>query len=298
MNRQAFLKTAAFGIGSAAIPGRWRFRLLKRFHIGHTAITWGYSPANTPQAIHDVSSAGFHSFECFGNALEYWEERGGLGKLLDSSNMALQSVYCPVNLTDPARRKEQLDELITRGRLLRKYGGKVAVIGPNGIDRETYNFSKYKADIVNILNELAKALNGIGVKVALHQHKNSCIESRDELYAVMDAADTRYLKLCPDFGHLYDGGLDPVRVVKDFLPLVAHVHIKDFGGGSSYNGFCPLGKGKVDIAGILEVLEQSDKNPSLMAELNPPPKNASTAPLELIRINKKYLESLGYAFHS
>lgn len=268
----------------------------KRFRIGHTAITWGYGPKHTQQALQDVAEAGFHSIECFGGALEYWEQLGGMDKLLEASGLKLHGVYCPVNLLNPAKRSDLLDTMITRAKLLRKYGGSVAVIGPDMVDRSQYTFSEHKTDIVTALDELARALADEGVTAALHQHKNSCIETHDELYTVMNAVNTEFMKLCPDFGHLYNGGMDPRKVVQDFLSLVAHVHIKDYGGGEAYNGFCPLGKGKVDIAGILEVLETSDKQPNLMAELNPPPDTVRLTPLKLVRMNRSYLEKLGYQF--
>jgi inosose dehydratase len=54
----------------------------------------------------------------------------------------------------------------------------------------------------------------------LHQHTGSCVETRDETYAVMEAVNTRLVKFGPDVGQLQKGGSDPVKVVKDFLPAV------------------------------------------------------------------------------
>ena len=34
--------------------------------------------------------------------------------------------------------------------------------------------------------------------------------------------DTKYVKFGPDVGQLAKGGSDPVKVVKDFLPLIRH----------------------------------------------------------------------------
>ena len=83
---------------------------------------------------------------------------------------------------------------------------------------------------------MCKALADIGVVGALHQHTGTCVETRDETYAVMEAVDTRYVKFGPDVGQLQKGGVDPVKVVKDFLPVVRHVHMKDFDGGAALLG--------------------------------------------------------------
>ena len=97
-----------------------------------------------------------------------------------------------------------------------------------------YQFAEHKANIVASLNEMCKALADIGVIGALHQHTGTCVETRDETYATMEAVDTRYVKFGPDVGQLQKGGVDPVKVVKDFLPAVRHVHMKDFDGGPHY----------------------------------------------------------------
>ena len=144
---------------------------------------------------------------------------------------------------------------------------------------------------------MGKALADIGVIGALHQHTGTCVETRDETYAMMEAVDTRYVKFGPDVGQLQKGGADPVKVVKDFLPTVRHVHMKDFDGGPDYLGYCPLGKGKVDIAGLASLLESSGNDLMIMCELDPSP-NQPLAPLEAARINKAAMAALGYTFRT
>ena len=84
----------------------------------------------------------------------------------------------------------------------------------------------------------------MGLTPVLHQHTGTCVESRDETYAVMESVDTKVMKFGPDIGQLQKGGSDPVKVVKDFLPLVQHMHLKDYAGGPEYLGYCPLGQGQ------------------------------------------------------
>jgi inosose dehydratase len=103
------------------------------------------------------------------------------------------------------------------------------------------------------------------------------------------------VKFGPDVGQLQKGGSDPVKVVKDFLPTVRHVHMKDFDGGPYYEGYCPLGKGKVDVAGLCDLLDGSGNDLMIMAELDPS-KGMPLAPLDAARINKETLQKLGYAF--
>ena len=295
LDRRTFTRTLAVGIAGAALPGSALAQKPKRLKPGHTGITWGFSPADAEKAIADVASLGFQGYESFGNVLESWEAKGGLDTLLTAAKLPLQSAYCPVNLTDPARLKDEVAKMVKWGELIKKCGGKVAVVGPNNVKRPAFDFAASKANIVTSLNEICKALDGIGIIGALHQHTGTCVETRDETYAVMEAVDTRYVKFGPDVGQLQKGGVDPVKVLKDFLPTVRHVHMKDWDGGAHYEGYCPLGQGKVDIAGLCDLLDSSGNDLMIMAELDPT-KGMPLPPLEAATINKATMQKLGYVF--
>jgi inosose dehydratase len=269
----------------------------RRLRIGHTGITWGFKPEDAAQAIHDVGSLGFAGYESFGEVIEAWEAKGGIRRLLDAGEVPLISAYCNVNLTDPTKRKDELDKIVRWAKLIQKCGGVTSVVGPNGVKRSAYDFKASKADIVAALNEMGKAVTDVGIIPALHQHTGTCIESRDEVYAVLEAVDTRYVKFGPDVGQLAKGGSDPLKIVKDFLPLIRHVHLKDWDGGPYWAEYCPLGRGKVDVRAVMDLLEQAPDLKIVMVELDPSA-NAPMAPLETARTSKEFLKSLGYTFRA
>src|SRR5262249_38619184 len=159
------------------------------------------------------------------------------------------------------------------------------VLAPNGVKRDSYNFKEHKAGIIAGLNEYAAAVTDLGLHTGLHQHTGTCIESRDEVYAVMDGVDTKNLKFAPDVGQLQKGGADAAKVVKDFLPILAHMHLKDYKGWEHHSGYCPLGMGQVDLVAVLDMAESSPNKPNIMVELDPAPKGPMT-PLETVKITK------------
>jgi inosose dehydratase len=299
MDRRTFTKKLAFSLATAALPGVTTVQTPKKRRLlcGHTGITWGFRPEDAERAIADVASLGFHGYESFGNVLEAWEPKGGLDKLLLAAKLPLRSAYCPVNLTDATIRKEEIARLVRWGQLIKKCGGSVAVIGPNNVKRPGYVFAEHKTNIVEALNEMCRALDDIGVVGVLHQHTGTGVETREETYAVMESVNTRYVKFGPDVGQLQKGGSDPLKVVKDFLPAIRHVHMKDFDGGDHYQGYTPLGLGKVDVPGLCDLLEGSGNDLMIMAELDPSKGQPHTA-LEAARINRDTLHKLGYTFRS
>jgi len=282
------------GCATPAAPVRRRL-------IGHTGITWGYSADNAPDAIRDVGALGFHGFESFGNVLEAWQSRGGLQAALDAAHLPLIGAYCPMLLVDPQKRDEQVRLAQRWGRLISNYGGGIAVIGPDNVDRQRFEFAAHRSDILAALNDIALALADVGVTAALHQHSGSCITTRDETWAVMEAANTRYLKLCPDTGELLSAGIDPLAVIRHFGEIIAHVHVKDYDGGAHHDGYTAVGAGKVDTQAIMNALEKLPGHFMVMAELNPDAvanRADPAAPRRLAAQSRAAFESLGYRFRA
>jgi inosose dehydratase len=187
LNRRQFL--CATGAALAAAPGL-SGQPKRRLRIGHTGITWGFKPDDAPGAIRDVSALGYEGYETFGEYLDAWELKGGFKQVLDEAHLPLVSAYCNVNLTDPTKRADETAKIVRWAKLIQKCGGTTAVVGPNGVRRNTYDFKAAKADIITSLNEMCKAVADTGAVAVLHQHTGTCIESRDEVYAIMDAVDT------------------------------------------------------------------------------------------------------------
>lgn len=296
LNRRSFCGT--MGAASLALMNRAaQSAPSRRLKVGHTGITWGFRPDDAPQAIHDVGSLGYWGYETFGEYLDAWEPKGGMQQLLDPAGVALISAYCNFNLTDPAKRKDEVDKAVRWAKLIHKTGGVTAVLGPNPVRRTAYDFKASKGDIVSALNEISKAITDQGVTAALHQHTGTCIEYRDEVYSVLDSVDTKVVKFGPDVGQLAKGGSDPVQVVKDHLSLVRHVHFKDWNGGPNWVEYCPLGQGKVNLPAVLDLLEQQPEMKILMVELDPS-RNPPMTPIETATVAKEYLVKQGYKFRS
>jgi inosose dehydratase len=293
IHRREFLRCAGITAGAAVtLPAQTK----RRLKIGHTGITWGFKPEDAAAAMRDVASLGYQGYETFGNVLEAWEPKGGLRKMMDENrHLPLIAGYCDVNLTDPTKRAEEVAQAVLWANLIKQAGGVSAVIGPNGVKRGSFDFAASRNQIVSALNEICKAVDDAGITPVLHPHTGTCIGTRDEIYAVLDAVNTRYMKFGPDVGQLASGGADPVKVVKDYLPLIRHVHLKDWNGGPSWAGYCPLGQGKVDFAALLALLEQAPDLKIMMVELDPGT-NPPITPLETARISKEYLQKQGYAF--
>lgn len=298
ITRRRFLSSAALAsAGVVASPMFAAKKKARKIQIGHTGITWRNDQVEA--AVTSIASLGFYGFETFGDNLIQWDSKGGMLPLLEKNNLPLISGYCTINLTDATKRDDELVKADKYCEMIVKNKGRIYVVGPNSVRRNTYDFAANKANIVETLNELAKRVEGHGLTPVLHQHTGTCIESRDETYAVLEAADTRHLKFGPDVGQLTKGGQDAVKVVKDFLPIVQHMHLKDYAGTDDHLlGYCPLGQGKVNVPAILDMMEGRKIAGMVMGELDNSwgPNASPTPPEELVKQSRDYLETIGVRF--
>jgi inosose dehydratase len=291
MDRRTFSQLLAMSVAATAMPvlPAWAQGKKRSVVIGHTGITWPARSGGAPGAgarrgggpppppdpalnetiFKDVSDLRFAGLELFDWQINGLESQGLLSGFVEKYKLPLISSYTSINLTDPAQRADTIAAAVAVGKIMKKYGGKTIVVGPSGrVGGESYNYADHKRNIVTTLNELGKAITDIGLIAALHQHTGTAVETRDETYATMEAVDTRYVKFGPDIGQLQKGGVDPVEVVKTFLPVVQHMHFKDWVGGPSMAGYCPLGLGKVNLVRILDLMEGRKLEGMIMVELD------------------------------
>lgn len=298
MNRRDFSKTLALGLGAPAMPPLNAAE--KKLKIGCTALAWNSmprTPENLESALKDFSDLGYHSFETFAEVLESWDQKGALGDLIAKYKVPLTSGYFTGNVLDPSVRAETIATIGRLAKVIKKHGGTFMVLAPNSVKRADYNFAEHKTKIASALNDYAKAVVDGGLATGLHQHTGTAVETRDETYAIMDSVDTRYLKFAPDVGQLQKGGADAAKVIKDFVKITVHMHLKDYSGGQYFGGYCPLGQGKVDLASILDTMEGAGHPANIMVELDRAPSTPISA-LETGQISVAYLKKLGYKFRT
>jgi inosose dehydratase len=302
-SRREFIKLGGMAGAAALMAPNFAFEEAKKrkFKIGSTFILWGYSPNNLEPALKDMSALGYHSFETFGQVIEEWENnRGGFGQVVQKYGVPVISAFCMTDVLDPSKRKAEREKLTRWAKMLKANGGKVVEYCPSSIKRDGYNYKDHQKNLVESMNEYAKAVVDEGLVCALHPHTGTPIETEEEVYFIMNNLDTTYMKFGPDVGQLQKGGGDPIKIVKDFMPLIEHVHLKDYAGGDNgYLGYSPLGEGKVKLEEILKMLEKrrNEMAGMIMFELDYDNKvKPPYTPFEAAKISRDFLAKLKYKF--
>jgi inosose dehydratase len=275
-----------------------------RLKIGHTGITWKDPAAE--DGIKCIASLGFHYIEVFAWVLKDFHDQGR-GDICQQYNIPLISSYYSADIADPVKRDEELAKISKWTDIVAGMGGKFATFGGGQVARQSFKFAEHKKYMVDFVNEAAKLTADKGVFLNFHPHTGTPVQTDTEIVQFMDAIDTRYVGFAPDIGQIQKGGSDPMKFLKDYISILKLVHFKDYCGRvefdangkeidtSGYVCYSPLGKGVVDLAGIMEYLEVSSFDGPVMVELD----QGSDMPLtseKAVAINKAYMENLGYKF--
>jgi inosose dehydratase len=177
--------------------------------------------------------------------------------------------FVPVVLHDPGHDPLPEVERIIEGLVAARATTVVlaAAAGTEGYDARPELGEEGWATLLANLDRLEDAARTQGLVAALHPHVGTMVESGEETERVL--AGSR-IGLCLDTGHLLLGGGDPVTLAQQRAGRIAHVHLKDvrleialkvrsgeltYTEGVAQGMYVPLGEGDVDIASIVNSLE-------------------------------------------
>jgi inosose dehydratase len=135
--------------------------------------------------------------------------------------------------------------------------------------------------LVANLERTAYRCRDLGFACSLHPDYGSYIETEREITSVFEAVEPGLLGLCFDTGNLAFAGSRPAELLRQYMPVVNHVHLKDVDlgllakvqdSGLGVEGawgagvFCELGSGDAQVAECLEELDRAGYEGWLVVE--------------------------------
>lgn len=101
------------------------------------------------------------------------------------------------------------------------------------------------------------------VRLTLEPHYGNVLQEPEDFCLVLEALPDPRLGLCVDTGHFHSAEVDTIAVIHEFAPRVYAAHFKDHIGTTSVG----IGRGEIDLAGILGALRDVDYAGDLTIEL-------------------------------
>jgi inosose dehydratase len=301
ITRREFVGTIGATAVLAAVRGGVSYAAARSdIRFGYAAITW---QGKDLQAIEDVAAVGFKAIQLRSNIMPaFGDKPAALRELLAKHGLTMVAFSSGNMRIEPTVEKEELEKHTRHARFVRDVGGVYLQMTDERPKDRPVTAADYKR-LGQLLTELGKRTADLGIPVGYHNHMNNLGERPEEVRAVMDAVDPRFVKLQLDTAHYQQGGGDPVAAVSEYKDRLLFLHIKDLESQTPVPGgtgdqahdyrFVELGRGKVNLKGVFAALDKINFKGWAVIELDRVPDDART-PKESAVICRKYVESLGF----
>ena len=265
--------------------------------FGYAAITW---QGQDRQAIEDVAAVGFKGIQLRTSVLkEFGDKPAALKELLARHRLTMTAFSSGNVRIDPEFEAQDLETHTRHARFVRDVGGLYLQL-TDGRPKRSLDAADYRR-LGRLMTEIGKRTADIGIPVAYHNHMNAIGERPEEVDAVLEATDPRYVRVLLDVAHYHQGGGDPARAVRTFADRILLLHIKDVqsplpgntGDAMRSYRFVELGRGKVDLKAVFAALNEIKFKGWAIVELDAVPDKGRT-PKDSAIIAKQYLEASGF----
>jgi len=187
-----------------------------------------------------------------------------LGRLWDAARMAdalaanslelaaLTLVEDWLNPQETAEERAHADKTID---FLEHFPGTIlAMVQMPGEDRS--HLRQRQENLLACVNAIAARAHARGIICSYHPNSpaGSVVRTAEDYDFFLNRLDHALIGYAPDVGHIAAGGMDPLATIRQYRPLVNHVHYKDMAAGGEW---AAMGDGVIDFPAITTYLRDS-----------------------------------------
>jgi len=252
--------------------------------IGYQTLSWANYTGDydLKKAAVKIKEFGFQGIE-FIEPISKLGTPGLIKSLLKDTALEAASLSCGLNM-DPGDMSD-IEQTKSRVDFAGELGIKdIMLCGGWLSDNIKKEDESYKV-LADKLDACCGYAAGLGMNIAFHPHKNTIVETRQDIERLLRFTDKA--KLCLDIAHLAACGTDPVEAIRALYEITSYIHLKDWDLES--DKFVELGRGEVDIAGCLSALDEIGYDGWAVVELD----HTSRTPEESAAISADYLRKAG-----
>jgi inosose dehydratase len=261
-----------------------------------------------PALLDEMVAAGYNATE-WGMNME--RDAAKLLADLQQRNLQILGGFVGLELRNREKRDKEILRALEIGRFFQSIGAPYLIAADSGDDRRRSEAGHVDPNgaltkdqwnsLATGLNDLARELAPLGIKVVFHNHVGTYVETEPETARLLEETDPALVSWCLDCGHLAYGGGDTLRALEKYGNRVGYVHIKDVDGQvlqkSRENGwsfaqalksyiFAPLGEGIARVPEVIDSLRQAGYTGWVVIEQDTTPDD----PTKVAAKNRDYLE--------
>jgi inosose dehydratase len=295
--------------------------------VANAPISWGIMehvdlPADYPygRVLDEVKAAGYSGTE-LGPYGFLPTEPAVLRRELEARSLTLCSAFVDIELGNATAHADGLAFVARSARLISDAGAGLLILSdkvtparnatagrPDDANQLSWSDAEWQTAAATI-RSVIKSCKAVGLRVAFHHHAGSHVETPEEVDRLFSLFPADQLGLCLDTGHYVYCGGDTVAFLDQQVSRVWCVHLKDvyetkaaearsarmnFHAAVRHGIFAPLGRGSIDFARVVSLLEKGHFDGWVVVEADVLPGGVGAdAPLLNAIAGREYLRRLG-----
>jgi len=242
-------------------------------NFGCQFYTWQMSgnryAGKLPDILNIVKPAGFAGIESEPWMLgSYYDDPSRLKDLLTQYDLQLGAIAFVCNWANPGETEQERSEAERVFSYAKAFSGAhLVLVQMPGNDRS--NLRQRQQNLISCVNEVAARAVDQGLSCSYHPNspEGSVIRIEDDYEILLDELDSSLVGFAPDTGHIARGGMDVLKILKTYRPLIKHVHFKDI---TTSGGWTAMGAGIIDFPAIVTMLRDTGYAGWIMIEEESP----------------------------
>lgn len=275
INRLLFLKATLSNIYNAKDIGSCHLKgvIMGSIKYGCQTYPWKVNfekfKGRMPHIAKVAAEAGYQGLEAEICMLgDYFYKPEELAELLNDNNLTFAAIVLHQDWEHEKETEEEAElsrqtiEFIKHFPFAKIMTSHHAGAIERGTGEELYQRRK---NLISCMNSVCNRAAEEGIVTAFHPNsaKNSLFRTEEDYKVLFDFLYKTDIGYIPDIGHIANGGMDPLEILKQSRDKIRHVHFKD---RIAQNEWALMGEGKIDYPEIVRYLEETDYNGWIMVE--------------------------------
>ncbi|UCC66820.1 MAG: sugar phosphate isomerase/epimerase [Deltaproteobacteria bacterium] len=203
------------------------------------------------------------------------KETERIGEKLTSFSLEpiIHTAVYDINLAslNPLIRKASIRQTVESIKFAAKIGAKIVIIHPGRLPKDypPMYMKNSRINLLTSLNVMARMAGRMGVMLAIENSPRGTahrlVATPQEHLYILKRLGSPHLGALLDLGHAYTWGLDLRQYIRFMAEYILLFHLHDNRGGADEH--LPLGKGNVDLKGIMGEIQRLTKHHPLILNM-------------------------------
>lgn len=233
-----------------------------------------------PHIARVTAQAGFEGLESEICMLgDYFNDPHKAKEILDQNGIVLAALVLSQSWKGTCETEEEKAlsdkaiaflELFPKAKLMVSHHAK-----PGDRPEDPQALKERRENLLRCMGSVADRAGEQGIVTMFHPNSsiNSLFRTREDYDALFEMLPKTYVGYAPDIGHIVNGGMDPMEILKESRSLIRHVHFKD---RIAHNSWAVMGEGTIDYPAIIQYLKDSGYAGWIMVEDESPKAEADS----------------------